>query len=76
LILDRVKSEQKPNRKGRTCTQAGARRQISNVMDLDAIVHIEVLQASPHRWVLDHIVVAYVFNFGIRDPAVILEKGW
>jgi hypothetical protein len=45
-------------------------------MDLDAIAHIEVLQASPHRWVLDHIVVAYVFNFGIRDPAVILEKGW
>src|SRR5208282_686354 len=62
LVLERVKAEQKPNRECRTRAQAGARRQIRYVMNLDTIVDSQVLQASAHRWMLNCIVPGNVFD--------------
>jgi hypothetical protein len=45
-------------------------------MNLHTFVHTKMLQTSPHRRMLDRIVGADVFNFGIRDSAVVFEKWW
>src|SRR5580698_232078 len=43
-------------------------------MDFHAVCNSHVLQASAHRRMLNLVVAVDVFNFRIRNPAVVFEK--
>jgi hypothetical protein len=61
-ILERIQAEQKPDGERGTCPQAGPGGQVSYVLNLDALVDSQVLQAGPYRRMLDRIVPINIFN--------------
>src|ERR1700722_2043715 len=74
LVSESIKTKQETNCKGRARAQARARRQISDVVNLNPFVHFHKLQTAADRGMLKATVLIDVFYLRIGDAAVIFEK--
>ena len=75
-VLQSIETEKKSHGKGRTRTKSCSSRQVSHMVNLDPILDLQELKTAAHRWVLDRVVSTNIFNFRIRDAAVIFEERW
>jgi hypothetical protein len=74
LVLKRVKSEEKPDRKRGACSKARPRRQICDVMDLYALVDTDEFETFANRRMLDFIISADIFDPRVGNPAVVFKE--
>ncbi len=74
--LQTIEGVQDADRKCRTRTEPGARRQVALVMQLDALLDVEEIQRLAHGGVLDLLAFSHELDLRPDDPARVLEEGW
>jgi hypothetical protein len=74
-VLKSMETEKKAYSESRTGTQARSSRQVSHVLNFDAFVNPQELEATADRWMFDGTIVGDIFHLRVRDAAVSVKEG-
>ena len=72
--VERVDGVDEPDRKGRARSEAGPRRQIAVVVNLEALADLEPLEHAAHRRMLNLADLLDVLDDGVDDAEAMVEK--
>jgi len=76
VLLQMAQSVKQPDSEGGTGTQTGARRQIAGVVDFNAVLDAEILEAGSYGRMLDVSVILDRFDLRPDDAGFFVVERW